>query len=85
MSHLILRNETSACHSVSVFLLEFVLRILKVPTLANLTYNCFEVSFSTASIPWNDASVVGELVDEDSEQDRNFEMMPAPSNAALHK
>ena len=56
-----------------------------MPTLANLTYNGFEVSFSTASIPWNDASVVGELVDEDSEQDRNFEMMPAPSNAALHK
>ena len=23
--------------------------------------------------------------DEDSEQDRNFEMMPAPSNAALHR
>ena len=69
-----------------VSLFESVQRIFKVPTSADLTYNGFEVSFSTASIPWNDASVVGELGDdEDSEQDRNFEMMPAPSNAALHR
>ena len=68
------------------FFFESVQRIFKVPTSADLTYKGFEVSFSTASIPWNDASVVGELGDdEDSEQDRNFEMMPAPSNAALHR
>jgi hypothetical protein len=68
------------------FFFESVQRIFKVPHSADLTYKGFEVSFSTASIPWNDASVVGELGDdEDSEQDRNFEMMPAPSNAALHR
>ena len=68
------------------FFFESVQRIFKVPTSADLTYKGFEVSFSTASIPWNDVSVVGESADdEDSEQDRNFEMMPAPSNAALHR
>ena len=57
-----------------------------MPALADLKYDGFEGSFSTASIPWNDASVVGELADdEDSEQDQNFEMMPAPSNVALHR
>lgn len=68
------------------FFLESVQRNFKVPTSVDLTYKGFEVSFSTASIPWNDASVVGELADdEDDEQDRNFEMIPAPSNAALHR
>lgn len=68
------------------FFLESVQRIFKVPTSVDLTYKGFEVSFSTASIAWNDTSVVGELADdEDGEQDRNFEMMPAPSNAALHR
>jgi hypothetical protein len=68
------------------FFLESVQRNFKVPTSVDLTYKGFEVSFSTASIPWNDASVVGELADdEDGEQDRNFEMIPAPSNAALHR
>jgi len=48
-------------------------------------YKGFEVSYSTIFILWIDASVVGELADdEDSEQDRNFETRPAPSNAALH-
>jgi hypothetical protein len=68
------------------FFFESVQRIFKVPTSVDLTYKGFEVSFSTASIAWNDASVVGELADdEDGEQDRNFEMMLAPSNAALHR
>jgi hypothetical protein len=68
------------------FFFESVQRIFKVPTSADLSYKGFEVSFSTLSIPWNDVSVVGEPADdEDSEQDRNFEMMPAPSNAALHR
>jgi hypothetical protein len=56
-----------------------------VPSSVDLTYKGFEVSFSTDSIPWKDGSVVDLLADEDSEHDRNFEMMPAPSNAALHR
>jgi len=68
------------------FFFESVQRIFKVPTSADLTYKGFEVSLLTASIPRNDVSVVGELADdEDSEQDRNFEMMPVPSNASLHR
>ena len=39
------------------------------------------MSFSTASVPWNDAAFVGTLADE---QDRTFEIMPTLSNAALH-
>jgi len=67
------------------FFFESVQRIFKVPASVDLTYKGFEVSFSTDSVPWNDASVVGVLADEDGEHDRTFEMMPAPSNAALHR
>jgi len=56
-----------------------------VPESVDLTYKNFEVSFATDSIPWKDASVLGGLADEDGEQDRTFEVMPAPSNAALHR
>ena len=62
------------------FFFESIQRIFKVLISADLSYKGFEVSFSTASIPWNDAFVVDKRSeDEDSEQDRNFEMMPAPS------
>jgi len=43
------------------------------------------VSFSTASVAWNDASVVDVLSDEDGEHDRTFEIMPAPSNPVFHR
>jgi hypothetical protein len=68
------------------FFFETVQRIFKVPGSVDLSYQGFEVSFSTDSVPWNDASVISGLADdEDGEQDRAFEMMPAPSNAALHR
>ncbi|KAF8482415.1 hypothetical protein DFH94DRAFT_843583 [Russula ochroleuca] len=61
-------------------------RIFKVPALVDLSYQGFEVSFSTDSVPWNDSSVVSGLADdEDGEQDRAFEMMPTPSDAALRR
>jgi hypothetical protein len=67
------------------FFFESVQRIFKVPASVDLSYKGFEVSFSTASVPWNDTSVVDVLSDEDGEHDRNFEFMPAPSNAVLHR
>jgi hypothetical protein len=68
------------------FFFETVQRIFKVPASVDLSYQGFEVSFSTDSVPWNDASVVSGLADdEDGEQDWAFELMPAPSNAALHR
>lgn len=56
-----------------------------MPASVDLSYKGFEVSFSTASVPWNDTSVVDVLSDEDGEHDRTFEFMPAPSNAVLHR
>jgi len=67
------------------FFFESVQRIFKVPASVDLSYKGFEVSFSTASVPWNDTSVVDVLSDEDGEHDRTFEFMPAPSNAVLHR
>ena len=67
------------------FFFESVQRIFKVPASVDLSYKGFEVSFSTASVPWNDTSVVDVLSDEYGEHDRNFEFMPAPSNAVLHR
>jgi hypothetical protein len=67
------------------FFFESVERIFKVPASVDLSYNGFEVSFSTAYVPWNNASVVSVLSDEAGEHDRTFEIMPAPSNAALHR
>ncbi|KAH9997663.1 hypothetical protein BJV77DRAFT_960158 [Russula vinacea] len=68
------------------FFFETVQRIFKVPASVDLSYQGFEVSFSTDGVPWNNASLISALVDdEDGEQGRTFEMMPAPSNAALHR
>jgi hypothetical protein len=68
------------------FFFETVQRIFKVPASVDLSYQGFEVSFSTDSVPWNDSSVVSGLADdEDGEQDRAFEMMPTPSDAALRR
>ena len=53
-----------------------------MPASVDLSYNGFEVTFSTASVPWNDDSVP---VDDGDEHGRTFEIMPAPSNAALHR
>jgi hypothetical protein len=51
---------------------ETVQRIFKVPALVNLSYQGFEVSFSMDSVPWNDASVVSGLADdEDGEHSRS--------------
>ena len=50
----------------------------EMQTSFDVTDMGFEVLFSTWSVPWNYASVVGELVDGgDGKQDWNFEMMPA--------
>jgi hypothetical protein len=67
------------------FFFESIQRIFKVPASVDLSYKGFEVSFSSASVPWNDTSVVDVFSDEDGEHDRTFEIMPAPSNAALHR
>jgi hypothetical protein len=46
----------------------------------------FDVLSSTGSVPWyDDASVVGFLANEHGEHEGTFKMMPAPSNAALHR
>lgn len=40
--------------------------------MVNLSYQGFEVSFSMDSVPWNDASVVSGLADdEDGEHSRS--------------
>jgi len=67
------------------FFFDSVQRIFKVPTSVDLSYNGFEVSFSTASVPWTDGSAVGMVTDEGGENDRAFEIMSTPSNAALHR
>jgi hypothetical protein len=67
------------------FFFESVQHIFKVPASVNLLYKGFEVSFLTASVPWNNTSVVDVLSDEDSEHDHTFEFMPAPSNAVLYQ
>ncbi|KAI9510122.1 hypothetical protein F5148DRAFT_1182571 [Russula earlei] len=67
------------------FFFESVQRIFKVPASVDLSYNGFEVSFSTSSVPWSDSSVECALSTEDGEHDHTFEIMPAPSNAALHR
>jgi hypothetical protein len=67
------------------FFFETVQRVFKVPASVDLSCNGFEVSFSTGSVPWKDASVVLVPADEVNEHDRAFEIMPAPSNAALHR
>ncbi|KAF8499536.1 hypothetical protein F5888DRAFT_83251 [Russula emetica] len=67
------------------FFFESIQRIFKVPASVDLSYKGFEVSFSTDSVPWKDTSVVDVFSDEDGEHDRTFEIMPAPSNAALHR
>lgn len=67
------------------FFFDSVQRIFKVPASVDLSYNGFEVTFSTADVPWNDASTESVLVDDGDEHDRTFEIMPAPSNAALHR
>ena len=57
-----------------------------MPASVDLSYQGFEVSFSTDGVPWNNASLISALVnDEDGEQGRMFEMTPAPSSAALHR
>ncbi len=67
------------------FFFESIQQIFKLPASIDLTYKGFEVSFSTASVPWNDASAVDVPSDEDGDHDRTFEIMPAPSNAVLHR
>lgn len=67
------------------FFFESVQRIFKVPASVDLSYNGFEVTFSTASVPWNDASAGPGLADKGGEHDRTFEIMPAPSNTTLHR
>jgi hypothetical protein len=67
------------------FFFETVQRVFKVPTSVDLSCNGFEVSFSTTDVPWKDTSVASALADEGGEHDRAFEIMPAPSNAALHR
>jgi len=67
------------------FFFESVQRIFKVPASVDLSYKGFEVSFATDSIPWNYPSIVCMLADGGSEDDRTFEIMPAPANAVLHR
>jgi hypothetical protein len=83
-SSLSLPRNQLAIQLVSFFF-ESVQRIFKVPASVDLSYKGFEVSFSTASVPWDDTSVVDVLSEEDGEHDRTFEIMPAPSNAVLHR
>jgi hypothetical protein len=67
-------------------LFESIQRSFKVPASVDLSYNGFEVSFSTASIPWaGDSAALTMLADVGGENDRAFEITPAPSNAALHR
>jgi hypothetical protein len=67
------------------FFFESVQRIFKVPASVDLSYNGFEVSFSTAAVPWVGGSAESMLADVGGENVRSFEIMSAPSNAALHR
>lgn len=82
-------SSTLPVHNLPIQLITFyfetVHRVFKVPASVDLSCNGFEVSFSTASVPWRDAAVVSLPADEGGEHDRAFEIMPAPSNAALHR
>ena len=73
-----------AIHLASSFF-ESVQRVFKVPASVDLSYNGFEVSFSAISVPWCDSSVVRALPAKGGEHDRTFELMPEPSNSALHQ
>lgn len=82
-------NSALPRHHLAIQLVSFffdsVQRIFKVPASVDLSYNGFEVSFSTTSVPWIGGSAVGVVADEGGENDRAFEIMPAPSNTALHR
>jgi len=83
-SHSTPTGQHPAIHLASSFF-ESVQRGFKVPASVDLSYNGFEVSFSTISVPWSDSSVVRALPAKGGEYHRNFEIMPAPSNSALHQ
>jgi hypothetical protein len=70
-------------HLVSFFF-DTIQRLFKVPTSVDLTYNGFEVTFSTKSIAWELPSA--DAADTAENEDRRvFEILPAPANAALHR
>ncbi|KAI9442759.1 hypothetical protein H4582DRAFT_1930758 [Lactarius indigo] len=72
------------------FFFDTVQRLFKVPGTVDLSYGGFEVAFSTDSISWENNAfyeALGALRDADAaaEDRREFELMPAPANAALHR
>jgi hypothetical protein len=63
-------------------------RLFKFPTSVGLSYNDFEVSFSTNSIEWEWPNYPLRVTDSNSDANvdrRVFEIMPAPADAALHR
>ena len=67
------------------FFFDNIQRVFKVPTSVDLTHRGYEVTFSTESIAWAKlAAAVAADADED-ENRREYEIMPAPANAALHR
>ena len=75
-----------AIQLVSFF--DTIQRLFEVPTTADLSYDGFEVTFATDDIAWtnafHDALCAMRTTEEDTER-RVFELMPAPTNTALHR
>jgi hypothetical protein len=68
------------------FFFDTIQRLFKVPTSVDLTYNGFEVTFSTKSIAWADVPSADATDTAAAADDRRvFEIMSAPANAALHR
>jgi len=71
------------------FFFDTIQRLFGVPDTVDLSYNGFEVTFATHSIPWNnafhDALFAMRDKDEDAQDRRVFELMPLPANTTLHR
>ena len=65
------------------FFFNNIQRVFKVPTSVDLTHRGYEVTLSTESIAWANCA---EAADADADENRReYEIMPAPANAALHR
>jgi len=87
------RNNPNSIQLISFFV-DTLQRLFKVPTSVDLSYGGFEVTFSTASVPWiiglSSQTATPRIPASDSDADddddaRVFDLMPAPANSALHR
>jgi hypothetical protein len=67
------------------FFFDTIQRLFNVPSTVDLSYNGFEVSFSTDSVQWNNAFHDALFAMRDEEDGRVFELMSLPANVAVHR